>query len=116
MRTRHLHIGRHKTGSTSIQTLMENERHVFLENGIYPVRRSDFADLKLITRETKRTKTNLYDVANLIIRADLMNGPRMRGVVPARNPDQVRRMAKAVNKRLHSLPENEILMLSLIHI
>ena len=106
-----LHIGRHKTGSTSLQAWLADAAPVLRERGFQVITRQDYAAASRVT-PTRRLQTNLYDLTQMFARPGLISGPRVRGEAPRLSRDEKLDAAQAVNACLHAQPGGTLIMSS----
>ena len=106
-----LHIGQHKTGTTSIQRALDLHSDTLFKSGLYVVRRDDYFHLGSMFRPRPGNETNLYDLAEVVLRPTLMTSPRLQGWCPIMNHDRRLRFARALNATLHEL-DGDALVLS----
>lgn len=109
-RTLHLHIGRHKTGSTSIQHMLDMNKDDLFEQGLRIVTRTDYTQLNLLSRPVKKTDSNLFDLANTLLRDEILTGPRLRQVTPILSHKEKLILAAGMNDILLALPCKALLM------
>lgn len=83
-----LHIGTHKTGSTSFQAFLQDNRPTLIARGQRPVLEAGHGPF------AGRFRANLAGLAHLHLRPDLVTGARVRGEVPPPLPPAGRAAAE----------------------
>ena len=108
-RTLYLHAGPHKTGSSAIQSYLDDHRSYFREHGICV-----FDDLErhVMPRLRHRRPTNCLAVAHLLLRPELVTPPRFRGSVVDQDQATVEAAIDRVCQALHSVRERDVVMSS----
>lgn len=113
-KTIYLHIGKHKTGSTSIQNYLNENKEFFCESGFFVVE----SLLDEIVKKRRGTfpsrgvfPSNCANVAHIAIRNDLLTPRRIRGLEKKRS--YIRKIVDAyyINKKIRGF-ECELIILS----
>jgi len=106
----YIHIGRHKTGSTSVQAMLHKQSDRLASQGVRVIKRSDYAHLNLSRLSNRRRPANLFDIGNSLVRSKLMTGPKMRGNVFPPTDAQKPEVARALNVCFKALPAQTLLI------
>lgn len=101
-----LHVGKHKTGSSSIQWYLTNNEQFFADIGLKVVRNTHFANWAL----ENLNDTNCFAFSHTIIRPELMTPIRLRGILPVPNFEDQCKTAVRTNADLHRLSGTALLM------
>lgn len=107
-----MHIGRHKTGSTAIQTFLSMQYAQLANLGFQPLKRSDYSDLSPLNEPLSVMQTNVFDLGNAFLRPNVENTIRARKIMPILSDAEQTNLAKSVNLRLKTLCQNKTLIMS----
>ena len=101
-----LHIGTHKTGTTSFQESLLKNAPALIARGLRPIREPR------MRQGIKRPglRASLFTFAELFMRPDLLTGARFRQNVPNLTPPQRRNRLKVMAKRLNTLDDPALLL------
>lgn len=102
-----IHIGTHKTGTSSFQNSMLKNAETLISHGVRPIRGPSFQNGK----RGSFKKANHMHFAHLILRPEIRSGARVRGRVPILSDEQRQRQLDNLAQRLSNF-EEEILLLS----
>ena len=95
-----IHIGVHKTGTTSFQRLLQINQKYLIDNNVRPIFELD--------RNNAR-RFNLFDLSHLHLRASLKTGARLRGNVPERKEHEKAAFEDNFIKAINGYPEDTII-------
>lgn len=107
MKTIYLHIGKHKTGTTSIQHYIHENEQFFLKRDCYIVKESDFNSEFLAKRVNVR---NLNGAAHLILRQELETPMRLQGTVKSKRLSILLEEMNNVNTVLKSIKSTNLII------
>ena len=102
-----LHIGTHKTGSTSFQKSMRKNADALVSLGVRPILSPVFQNGKRVSGK----RANHVHFLHLVLRPEVLSGARFRGEVPVLSDQQRRRQLDRLAQRLADF-EDETLLLS----
>ena len=90
-----IHIGTHKTGTTSFQQFLYDNMQALLFQGVDPL--ADFERAPPIGPKA----FNVRNIAHLFIRPELLTGPRLRGRTPMLDDEHKRLFEDALVERIN---------------
>ena len=102
-----LHIGTHKTGTSSFQESLKKNAKTLISCGIRPVRGPVFQDGKRVPGKNRVNHTHL---THLLLRPEIRSGARVRRTVPVLSPEQRLRQLDRLAERLSGLDEETLLI------
>ena len=101
-----LHIGTHKTGTSSFQRSLNRNREALIKQGLLPV-----SEIKIRRgEETDKKRANATGIAHLFIRPELLTGVRIGKAAPELTEDQCKTRRARLAERLRDLPDQTVLL------
>lgn len=102
-----VHVGTHKTGTTSFQASLAENAQTLRAHGIAPLGLAKWDRLPWL-----RTTYNLTHFAHLFIRPELGTGPRLRGTLRKLSPDRQTVRRNRVAAKIAASPARDVVMSS----
>lgn len=100
-----LHIGTHKTGSSSFQRSLQRNAGALIDRGVRPLRE------RIPGREAPPLRrANATGIAHLFLRPELQTGARIRGEVPALTQKEKAQRRAALAARIARMDEETVLI------
>lgn len=100
-----LHVGTHKTGTSSFQKSLKQNRIHLLERGV-----RTFSEAALNPDSTEQRTFNLVRLGHLFLRRSLRTSPRLRGFVPDLDDEmRAERIAKSADA-INNVPQRMVIM------
>lgn len=106
----YVHIGIHKTGSTSIQHYLNNHNCFFGDNNFHIVSNNDISKYVHLQENIKIPATNLFTLANLITRPKLLTPVRINKISITQNFFETSAAIKKINAALHEIDKNKLIL------
>jgi hypothetical protein len=101
-----LHVGTHKTGTTSFQSSMEENAEALIAQGIRPI----FGTVYKNNRATLRTRANHMHFAHLLLRPEVLTGARFRRTVPMMSDEERLQELERFSQEVANFKEETILI------
>lgn len=101
-----LHVGTHKTGTTSFQESMEENAEALIAEGIRPIFGQVFKNGKPVSR----TRANHVHFAHLLLRPEVLTGARYRQTVPTLSREERHRELETLAKSIAVFKEETLLI------